>query len=236
MVTDEQPTEQFTARLDPAPEPRRARTSRSFPLWPTIVGVLAVALIAVTVTLVATLNRQDAPIGPAASPTTTPPPTPTTPGSEQPAPPPLPEPRPEAGPNQCVDDLGDGAVDLDTVTLEQRDGELTVRLELATALPAGQSGVGILAERRGKRDTYQVSIGFVDGRLDRYFVWDGDDERELDLDDVVVEGTTITAVFPDDELDRLGDRWRWRAFGTATGSELDSCPAPDQWLEFVGRR
>jgi len=234
VVTDEQPTEQFTARLDTSPEPRRART-RTFPLWPTIVGVLAVALIAVTVALVVTLTRPDAPTGPVATSTPTPTPT-TTPSVEQPAPPPPSAPRPEAGPNQCVDDLGDGAVDLDTVTLDEREGELTVRLELATALPAGESGVGILAERRGKRDTFQVSIGFVDGRLDRYFVWDGDDERELDLDDVAVEGTTITAVFPDEEFDRLGDRWRWRAFGTARGSELDSCPAPDEWLEFVGRR
>lgn len=236
-MTDEQPTEQFTARLEPVPVPRRPRRPRSFPLWPVVVGALAIALLIVTSVLIATLNRPDAAPDQVAPVTNTATPVPTTaPATEEAAPPPA-APRPEAGLNQCVDELGDaGAMDLDTVTLEMRDGDLTVRFELAAALPAGESGVGLVTERRNKRETFQVSIAFRDGRLDRYFLWDGDDEHELDLDDVRVEGTTIVAIFPDDELDRLGDRWRWSAFAAAAGSELDSCPAAGEWLEFVRDR
>lgn len=202
-----------------------------------IVAVLGVALLVVSIALVATLNR---PGNPAATPpgtaaTPTPTPTPTTPVA-----PVVPAgPRPEPGPNECVDALADaGTVDLDTVSLDEHDGDLVARFLLAGALPTGESGVGLVVESRNGRTTYQVSIGFTNGELDRFMVWDGDDERDLDLEDVRLEGSAITATIPGDELSDLGKDFHWSAFGIAAGSALDACPgrADDrEWLRFEGR-
>lgn len=239
-MTDEQPTEQFTARLDtvplPAPAPTRPRKPRKpFPVWPAIVAALGVALLVVSVALVVTLTH---PNGPAPTPpgraTSTP-----APSAAPPAPAAPPAVRPEPGPNECVDELADaGSVDLDTVTLDEHDGDLIVRFLLAGALPAGESGVGLVVQSRNGRAAYQVSIGFTSGVLDRFLVWDGDDERNLDLDRVRVEGPTITATVSGGDLSRLGNNWNWSAFGTAAVSELDACPgnADDrEWLRFEGK-
>jgi hypothetical protein len=237
-VTDEQPTEQLTSRLEPLPEPSGPlRARRAVPLWPTIVAALGVALLVVTIALVVSLTRQP---GPAPAPLATPSATPTT--DLVPAPEAAPEPaapRPQAGPNECVDALADaGTVDLDTVTLAEEDGDLHVRFTLAGALPSGQSGVGLVLESRNGRAAHQVSIGFTDGTLDRFLVWDGDDERRLDLDGVRLESSTINAVIDGDDLPGLGNDWNWSAFGTAAGTTLDACPGTaeePEWLRFDGR-
>jgi hypothetical protein len=39
-----------------------------------------------------------------------------------------------------------------------------------------------------------------------------------------VHDTTVTATFPDDYVGRLGDGWRWYAFSTANGQDVDACP------------
>jgi len=205
-------------------------------VWPAIVAALGVALLVVSVALVATLTR---PVQPRPSPPGATSPTPVPTAVSPPAPAAPPAPRPEPGPNECVDALADaGIVDLDTVALAEDDGDLVARFLLAGALPAGESGVGFVAQSRNGRAAYQVSIGFTNGMLDRFFVWDGDDEQDLDLDDVRVEGTTITATLSGDDLSGLGNNWSWSAFGTATDTELDACPgdaADPERLRFEGK-
>jgi hypothetical protein len=224
-----QPTERLGPAVDPAPASVAAssappRPGRRFPWWPVAVAVLGLALVGAVVALVMALNRQPAPVAaPSGSPEPVPAPTaPAAPAEPAPAAPSAP--RPEPGPNQCVDALGDGGpFDLDTVTLAA-DGRSLLMQFLVAGVPAdGESGVGLVATREDGRAEVQLGVGFADGRVDRFFVREDDDERELNPSDVRLDGTTITVLFPERELDRLDDDWAWYGFTTSPDG-VDACP------------
>ena len=157
---------------------------------------------------------------------------PSAPAAPVDSPPPAePEPRPEAGKNECVDALGDAAVDLDSVQLGFHDGDLVAQFRFA-AVPEGEAGFGLNLERRGNK-AYLLGVALRDGEVDRVFVQDFDrsDTDDLDTDAVTVDGSTFTVVFERDAIRRIGDDWRWSAFATAAGADPDLCPDAEQ-LEF----
>jgi hypothetical protein len=183
--------------------------------------VLAIAL-AVGVTLLAT--RGTPPPVAAPSPTTSS----STPTAAPAAPAPVvAAPRREPGPNECVDALGDGgSVDLDSVGLSLGKGALTATFQLVGKLPDGASSLGIFAESSDGRRSYQLAATWKDGKVDTVFVHDFSQDRDTKLGDksVKVHDTTVTATFPDDYVNSLGNGWRWYAFSTAGGKVVDACP------------
>ncbi|HWR85025.1 MAG TPA: hypothetical protein VN200_03415, partial [Rhodoglobus sp.] len=123
----------------------------------------------------------------------------------------------------CVDGLDDaGPFDLDTVTLAADGRSVAVQFVVA-ALPEGESGVGLVATREDGRAEVQLGVGFVDGRVDRFFVREDDEERDLDARDVAVDGSTVTVLLPERELERLDEDWAWYGF-TTSADGVDACP------------
>lgn len=202
-----------------------------------ILGVGGLALAVAVGLLIALGLRSLSASGPSAlpTPTTTPTAAVEAPVAAQPAPE-APAPRPEAGRNECVDELGDSVIDLDSVRLELDDGDLVAQFRLAGELPAGDSGVGLTVLRDRDR-LYQLGVSFVDGEVDSVFVRDFDrsDIQTVDDDAVALDGSTITVVFPRSDLKGIGNQWSWFAFATAEGATLDACPgteADPQYLQF----
>lgn len=154
---------------------------------------------------------------------------PPTPSTTAAAPPPAPEPqqtvasRPEPGTNECVDALGDGEADLDSVRVSLDDGDLAVQFTLAAPLSDGELGLSVTADD-GK--SYLLGVEVRGGRVEKVSVQDFDRSRTEDVrrPTTAVDGTTVTVVFPEEAVKRIGDRWEWSAFASADGSERDSCP------------
>ena len=133
--------------------------------------------------------------------------------------------RPDPRKNECVDDLGDAVLDLDSVLLNLDGGDLIVRFTLAGDLPEGGTSLGLHAERSADR-AYEFGVDLRDGVVDRVFVKDLEksDVDELDTDDVRVEGGVVTAVFPKSSIKRLGNDWSWYATASQSGGPADACP------------
>lgn len=204
-----------------------------------VIGIGALALAVAVGLLLALVLRS------IAAPTTSPesqgsaPPTtaPTIPPAAAPAPAPgVPAPsevRPEAGRNECVDTLGDGSVDLDSVQLELNDGDLVAQFRFATPLSASEVGFGLNIERNGDK-AYLLGVSLDEGEVDRVFVQDFDrsDTDDLDTDDAAIDGSVVTVLFPKDAIKRIGSDWSWSAFASTPGGTLDTCPGGSQLLEF----
>lgn len=168
--------------------------------------------------------------------------------------------RPPAGPNECVDERGDGQViDIDSVALA-RDGDLLrVVVVLADPLPAGTASLGVHAS--GEAVSYELVSRWEDGETNEFYAVrtdnpddHDDDKREDDrgngghggpdqkVDDlnprnVTAEGSVIVAFFPKDVLRRLGDTVEWYAYAQADDEVVDSCPGevtPDGFVQFAG--
>jgi hypothetical protein len=226
-AADDEATAQFTSALPTASLPAARRRVGAFPI---LITALAVVTATLLVVLVVALSGGFAP-APVASPSATPTPaaeTPTPPPAEQPAPGPVVVPPSRAAEqNECVDSTGEGgAVDLAAVRLELDDRDLRVILDLTQPLPEGDAGLGIYAESANGKRSYQFATLWSNGELDEFFVHDfsSDDTDGLDRDDVEVDGSTVVLALPDGPVDRLGDRFRWYAFSTAAGVDVDACP------------
>lgn len=216
--------EQPTTRL-PVAEPafHQERTIRPLPIALAAIG--AVLAIVLTFVIVGVAGRSAPPPVAATSPT-------PTPSAVAAPPPPVPSPvanipRRAAGPNECVDALGEGgSVDLDAVALSLEKGDLVARFQLAAALPDGAASLGIFAESRDGKRSYQLAATWSEGDLDSFFVHDFQRGRDTKLDSRDIDGddSTVTAAFPDDIAKSLGNGWRWYAFSTADGKDVDACP------------
>jgi hypothetical protein len=204
------------------------------------VGLAAAVVLAVVVILLTT-QRGEAPVAaptespsPSAAPAAAPAAAPVEPAL--PAVPVVVPPSRDAATNECVDSTGEGgSVDLESARVAVDDGDLFVTFELTQPPPSGDAGVGIYAEAANGKRSYQVATLWVDGELDEFFVHEfskGDDEK-LDRDDVRLDGTTITARVPDDVLDRLGNDWRWYAYSTVAGANVDACPGDPLTFETL---
>lgn len=203
-----------------------------------LIGAGGLAL-AVAVGLLVALGLRSLPAAepshPVAVPTTTSPPAAPAAPIAPPADP-APAPRPEPKQNECVDALGDSAVDLDSVQLELHDGDLVAQFRLAS-MPEGEAGLGLNIQRSGDR-AYLLGVALQEGEVDSVFIQTLDssengksDTDELDTDSAVIDGSTITVVFPRDAIKRIGNDWRWAAFATAAGADPDLCPDNEQ-LKF----
>jgi hypothetical protein len=214
----DQPTTQLWQPTAVLPRPPR-RPSRL-----TVALAIAVAVLAViTISLVlVNLTGSPAPVA-GSSPSATAPPAAAP--SAPPAAPVIVGPARQAGPNECVDSTGEGgSVDLESVALQERDGELVVVFQLVVPPPPGESGLGVVAESANGKRSYLVATEWRDGGLERYFLRTAADEDQLAADSVSIEGSTVTLDIPDDVVDRLGRGWRWYAFSTAGAENTDACP------------
>jgi hypothetical protein len=136
-------------------------------------------------------------------------------------------PRRAAGPNECVDAVGEGgSVDLDAVSMSLERGDLVARFELVAPLPDGAASLGIFAQSRDGERSYQLAATWNDGELDSFFVHNFATGRDTKLSsrDIGWDDTTVTAAFPGDIARSLGSGWSWYAFSTAEGADVDACP------------
>jgi hypothetical protein len=207
------------------------------PLALAAVGVVIAVVFTFVIVGLATGGPAPAPTGAAPQP----------PVSATPAPAAPVEPRRAAEVNECVDALGDGAIDLDAARVGIDDNRLVVEFDLAAELPAGNATLGVYAVSEDGATIYQLAATWNDGELDEFFtqkfgVGQRDDNRgrgndkdrddqegdvevdDLDFDDIQVSGTTVVAEFPRDVLRDLDDDWSWYAFSAVDGSEVDACP------------
>ena len=106
------------------------------------VGGLALAVV-VGLVIAAVLRGVTAPSEPPVSAPTTSSTTTAPAGTPAPAPAPPVVERPEPGTNECVDALGDAALDLDSARLALADGALAVQFRLATPPPDGEVALGV---------------------------------------------------------------------------------------------
>lgn len=194
---------------------------RPLPIVLAVIGVV-LAIVATLVIVGVASRSMPAPVAITS-------PTPT--GGAVPAPvPPAPvgaPPRRAAGPNECVDAVGEGgSVDLDAVSLSLRKGDLVARFQLVSPLPAGAASLGIFAVSKDGERSYQLAATWKDVEIDRVFVHDFARDRDTKLSqrDIEWDGTTVTATFPGDIVESLGSGWRWYAFSTANGNNVDACP------------
>jgi len=145
-------------------------------------------------------------------------------------------PRRDPGPNECVDSTGEGgSVDIDSVALSLEKGDLVSRFTLASALPEGAASLGIFAESRDGEKSYQLAATWNGGELDQFFVHDFARNKDTKLDprDISWDGSSVTAKFPDDVAKALGAGWRWYAFSTVDGTDVDACPGDPLSFETI---
>ncbi len=71
----------------------------------------------------------------------------------------------------------------------------------------------------------QLGVKHLDGEQIAYFVFDHDDAQQQNLPGTAsVNGSVLTAAFPHDALQALGQRWKWHAVMTVEGNDVDRCP------------
>lgn len=217
-----------TEILEPLPvDPPAPRRRNALPIGLAAIGVALVVAIAVVVGM--SSLEPVGPVGATSTPTTSPSaPAPTQTGVA---------PRPEAQANQCVDALGDGAaVDLDTVTVAEMDGELVVDFRLADELPTGQSSLGLVVSSRNGKSNYLLAVQWQGDSITEFFAHkfaegskgrdrsDPGETDDLDPAGVAVNGSIIVAHFPEYVIDDVGKNWKWSAFSIVNSVDADSCP------------
>jgi hypothetical protein len=83
----------------------------------------------------------------------------------------------------------------------------------------------IFAGSAGDGLGYQLGVKFLDGQPIAHFVFDHVHARQSNLaGDVTVEGATLTATFPAEEVPRLGASFDWSATLNIEGEDVDSLP------------
>jgi hypothetical protein len=201
--------------------PQGPTEDRRIARLPLILASVGVVLAIGFAVLVASLA-----LGTQSTPTAAPATSASAPSPQASTPPPVA--RPVAGPNECVDALGDGdPVDLDLVRLERSDDRFVATFRLVETVPAdGAASVGIYAASVNGRHAYQIAAKFSAGHLVEFFSYDfeREDYTNLDRDGVSVDGTTIVAEFDRDAIKRIGRDWEWYAFSTAQNTVIDACP------------
>lgn len=208
------------------PEFSQERSVRPLPIALAAIGLVLAIVLALVIVGVAGRNAP-APAAPSASPVVTPAAPPAAPAAPATQAPVVNPPREPSGPNECADATGEGgSVDLDAVSLSLEKGDLVARFQLVAELPAGAASLGIFAESKDGKRSYQLAATWNDSELDRFFVHDFQRGKDTKLDgrDLEVDGTEVTAAFPAEVASNLGNGWRWYAFSSADGQDVDACP------------
>ncbi len=208
-------------------EPSPPRRKIALPIALAAIGVALVVAIVVVVGLSAL-----EPTGPSGAPSTAT----TAPTSPTPTPSEV-APRPEAKENQCVDALGDATtVDLDAVTVAEHDGELVVEFTLVDELPAAESSLGLVVSSRNGKTNYLLAVTWQGDSITEFFAHkfaegskghdrgDAGESDDLDTDDVAVNGSVVTARFPEYVIDDVSKNWQWSAFSIVDSVDADACP------------
>lgn len=142
---------------------------------------------------------------------------------------PTPAPTPVARAASCTDGEGDGgALDLTRVQLEESDYALVVTYSLTLAeMPS--AGTWLLSTSVWGEDGetgYQLGVKYVDGVPSETFVFDFNEftQKNLDSGAATVDGGTVVASFPLDDLSGLGEEFTWSAIANVDGADVDRCP------------
>lgn len=128
----------------------------------------------------------------------------------------------------CADPSPDrGAVDLQQVSLHSLGSRLTATFRLArppeTVAGVLQLSLGIWSGDGAARRS--LDVRWVDGapRVRMYDVVQAQDQELPVRPDV--SGGTVTVQFPPAATAGLGRSWRWEAFATVDGTDVDDCPS-----------
>lgn len=121
-----------------------------------------------------------------------------------------------------------GPVDLRQVSLRALGSGLLATFRLARP-PTSVSGVLELSLGIWAADgaaLRSLDVRWVDGSP-RARMYDAAQAQEHQLPvRPEVSGGTVTVQFPPAATAGLGDSWRWEAFATVDGTDVDDCPAP----------
>jgi hypothetical protein len=78
--------------------------------------------------------------------------------------------------------------------------------------------------RSGDR-AFQLGVKYLDGEQIAYFVFDVGGAQQQNLPGTPsLDGPVLTALFPYDAIEDLGQRWRWSAGTNVEGDDVDDCP------------
>lgn len=129
----------------------------------------------------------------------------------------------------CSDPTADsGPVDLQQVSLRSLGSRLTATFRLGGP-PTSVAGVlqlslGIWSGDGTARRSLDVRWVDGDPRVRMYDVLDAQQQELAVRPDV--SGGTVTVRFPAAATAGLGTAWRWEAFATVDGTDVDDCPSP----------
>jgi hypothetical protein len=128
----------------------------------------------------------------------------------------------------CADATPDrGPVDLEEVSLSSLGSRLTATFRLAGP-PEAVPGVLQLSLGIWSGDgaaSRSLDVRWVDG-APRVRMYDVIAAREQELAvHPEVSGGTVTVEFPASATAGLGRSWRWEAFATVDGTDVDDCPS-----------
>jgi hypothetical protein len=129
----------------------------------------------------------------------------------------------------CRDPRGDGTEgDLKRVALTADPSMLTMRFVTGDPMPT--KGTVLYSAQLWSTDGntgYQLGVKFLNGRTIGHFVFDLVEAHQTNLTgDIPSGGTTMAAAFPVDELDGLGETFKWSATLSIGGDDVDTCPRP----------
>lgn len=134
----------------------------------------------------------------------------------------------------CADENGDGGrVDLQRVTLSVGDS-VTITVHLSGAIPQTDTAmVGVNVASADGNTFRQLAAKWIDGDTN-LFVFDMSTSKQENLNPsgASVAGNILTLAFPISAVSDLGDGWKWGAFTTRSGNDVDACPGPTQGMEM----
>ena len=140
---------------------------------------------------------------------------------------------PEPGAGQrsasCADVTGDGGLaDIHEVNLTQNNEGLRVTFVLASP-PVSSTGTVLLSITAWSGDAdieRQLGMKWVDLAFTA-FVFDLTEGRQENVStQPVIDGNTVTVIFPTANTGELGSPWLWTATTSTDGTDVDECPDP----------
>jgi hypothetical protein len=129
----------------------------------------------------------------------------------------------------CRDARGDGTKgDVEKVILSANGTVVTMRFVTGDPMPT--QGTVLYSAQLWSSDGntgYQLGVNFLNGRTIGHFVFDLVRAHQANLSgDIPSGGTTMTAAFPVEQLDGLGETFEWSATLSIGGDDVDTCPRP----------
>ena len=186
----------------------------------------AVAAVAATAVLLAACSSE--PEAPAETPTSIPPATQTAAATSAGQP---------VGHASASDGKGDGKdADLVAVRLDGDDQGLTVKYTLSKQLPIWTAETAMLMVYAASLDgnhSWQLAVKWINGEPG-VFVFDNTTAQQANLDGrLQVAGKSVTVTYPAAFVSALGPSFKWGAYSTLDGADMDACPNNDGALNLA---